>query len=189
MVASGRGRVVEIVTARSYQSRGQVATCWPGEPRPSATAGLGESLLLARRLCEAGRGFVTMHNGNSSQAWDMHDWMRPQLEQACPPPDRAVGVFLDDLKDRGLSGRALLVLTGESAARRASTAMPAATAGARCARWRWPAAAGCGSTSSRCRPTPGRVLPRACRLSDPEARGLAPRAELGTPYSSAVRFW
>ena len=30
--------------------------------------GLGEQLLMARRLCEAGVGFVTMHYGG----WDMH---------------------------------------------------------------------------------------------------------------------
>src|SRR5206468_12069255 len=30
--------------------------------------GLGEQMLLARRLCEAGVGFVTLHYGG----WDMH---------------------------------------------------------------------------------------------------------------------
>jgi len=77
------------------------------------TAGLGENLLLARRLCEAGCGFVTLHYANSNQGWDMHNKMKPQLEQACPPLDRAIGVFLDDLKDRGLSEKVLLVITGE----------------------------------------------------------------------------
>ena len=43
----------------------------------------------------------------------MHNKMKPQLEQACPPLDRAIGVFLDDLKDRGLSEKILLVITGE----------------------------------------------------------------------------
>jgi hypothetical protein len=77
------------------------------------TAGLGEQLLLARRLCEAGCGFVTLHYANSSQGWDMHNKMKPQLEQACPPMDRALSVFLDDLADRGLSEKILLVITGE----------------------------------------------------------------------------
>ncbi len=39
------------------------------------TAGLGEQLLLARRLCEAGCGFVTLHYANSNQGWDMHNKM------------------------------------------------------------------------------------------------------------------
>ena len=75
--------------------------------------GWARSLLLARRLCEAGCGFVTMNYSNSSQGWDMHNKMKPQLEQACPPLDRAIGVFLDDLKERGLSEKVLLVITGE----------------------------------------------------------------------------
>jgi hypothetical protein len=77
------------------------------------TAGLGEQLLLARRLCEAGCGFVTLHYANSNQGWDMHNKMLPQLQQACPPLDRAISVFLDDLAQRGLSEKILLVITGE----------------------------------------------------------------------------
>jgi hypothetical protein len=77
------------------------------------TAGLGEQLLLARRLCEAGCGFVTLHYANSNQAWDMHNKMLPQLQQACPPLDQAIAVFLEDLAQRGLSEKILLVITGE----------------------------------------------------------------------------
>jgi hypothetical protein len=74
---------------------------------------LGERLLLARRLCEAGCGFVTLHYANSSQGWDMHNQMLPQLQQACPPMDRALATFLDDIEQRGLSQKVLLVITGE----------------------------------------------------------------------------
>jgi hypothetical protein len=79
----------------------------------NGTAGLGNNLLLARRLCEAGCGFVTMNYANSNQGWDMHNRMLPQLQQACPPMDRAISVFLDDLEQRGLSEKILLVITGE----------------------------------------------------------------------------
>jgi hypothetical protein len=77
------------------------------------TAGLGEQLLLARRLCEAGCGFVTLHYANSNQGWDMHNKMLPQLKQACPPLDHAIALFLEDLAERGLSEKILLVITGE----------------------------------------------------------------------------
>src|SRR5207237_8063994 len=50
---------------------------------------------------------------NSEQGWDMHNKMPPQLKQACPPLDRAISVFLDDLHQRGLSEKILLVITGE----------------------------------------------------------------------------
>jgi hypothetical protein len=79
----------------------------------NGTAGLGDNLLLARRLCEAGCGFVTLHYANSNQGWDMHNRMQPQLQQACPPMDQAISVFLDDLEQRGLSEKILLVITGE----------------------------------------------------------------------------
>jgi hypothetical protein len=84
-------------------------------------SGLGEQLLLARRLCEAGCGFVTLNYSNSPQGWDMHgDPGNPttlaiarQLEQACPPLDHAISVFLEDLAQRRLSEKILLVITGE----------------------------------------------------------------------------
>ncbi|HUY32714.1 MAG TPA: DUF1501 domain-containing protein [Pirellulales bacterium] len=74
---------------------------------------LGDQLLMARRLCEAGCGFVTLHYANSYQSWDMHEKIVPQLQQACPPLDRAIAVFLEDLAQRGLSEKILLVITGE----------------------------------------------------------------------------
>jgi hypothetical protein len=75
--------------------------------------GLGEQLLTARRLCEAGCGFVTLNYANSYQGWDMHEKIEPQLQQACPPLDKAVTTFLEDLAQRGLSEKILLVITGE----------------------------------------------------------------------------
>jgi hypothetical protein len=74
---------------------------------------LGEQLLTARRLCEAGCGFVTLNYANSYQGWDMHEKIAPQIQQACPPLDKALAIFLDDLAQRGLSEKILLVVTGE----------------------------------------------------------------------------
>src|SRR5262249_44601829 len=45
--------------------------------------GLGQDLLLARRLCEAGAGFVTLNNGY----WDFHGGITPGCNQLCPPLD------------------------------------------------------------------------------------------------------
>jgi hypothetical protein len=74
---------------------------------------LGDQMLLARRLCEAGAGFVTLHYSNSYQAWDMHEKIEPQLKSACPPLDHVVATFLEDVQQRGLSEKILLVITGE----------------------------------------------------------------------------
>ena len=75
---------------------------------------LGKQMLLARRLCEAGCGFVTV----SDCGWDHHSndnspkglggfrWLGPQV-------DHAVSVFIEDLRQRGLTEKILLVVTGE----------------------------------------------------------------------------
>ncbi|MBI2807288.1 MAG: DUF1501 domain-containing protein [Planctomycetes bacterium] len=75
---------------------------------------LGHQLLLARRLCEAGCGFITIHN----PGWDMHGGttqldMRHGMEELGRPVDHAVAAFLEDVHQRGLSDKILLVITGE----------------------------------------------------------------------------
>ena len=71
--------------------------------------GLGASLLLARRLCEAGCGFVTLNYGG----WDMHGRILRSMNSRGPVVDRAVAAFVDDVAQRGLSDNILLVITGE----------------------------------------------------------------------------
>jgi hypothetical protein len=71
--------------------------------------GLGQQLLLARRLCEAGVGFVTLNYGG----WDMHGQIVNGLKQRAPQLDHAVAAFLQDLAARGMSDNVLLVITGE----------------------------------------------------------------------------
>jgi hypothetical protein len=71
--------------------------------------GLGQQLLLARRLCEAGVGFVTLHFGG----WDMHGQVAQGMKNLGPQVDRAVGAFIEDSAARGLDKDILLVITGE----------------------------------------------------------------------------
>ena len=71
-------------------------------------------MLMARRLCEAGAGFVTVH----SAGWDMHaDSNNPGMQQGMAmlgtTMDHAVSAFLDDVSARGLSEKILLVITGD----------------------------------------------------------------------------
>ncbi len=79
---------------------------------------LGQSCLLARRLVEAGVKLVTVcsgFNGKTPQdAWDTHaDNFRKLKGQLLPPLDRALAALLDDLHQRGLARRVLLVVLGE----------------------------------------------------------------------------
>jgi hypothetical protein len=71
--------------------------------------GLGEQMLMARRLAESGVGFVTIHFGG----WDMHGNIAAAMKNLGPRVDQAVAAFLDDLKNRGLEDEVLLVITGE----------------------------------------------------------------------------
>jgi hypothetical protein len=73
---------------------------------------LGKQMLMARKLCETGCGFVTV----TSTGWDMHgnafgiDDGMPILG---PAVDKAASAFIEDCADRGLSDKILLVITGE----------------------------------------------------------------------------
>ena len=71
--------------------------------------GLGEQMLLARRLCEAGVGFVTINFGG----WDMHGNIAKGMKNLGPQVDHAVSAFVQDTTDRGLDQDILLVITGE----------------------------------------------------------------------------
>jgi uncharacterized protein (DUF1501 family) len=76
---------------------------------------LGKLLLLARRLCERGCGFVTV---TTNFVWDMHSdvnnaGVAEGMGYMGLPLDHAVSAFLDDVEARGLSERILLVVCGE----------------------------------------------------------------------------
>jgi hypothetical protein len=77
---------------------------------------LGKLLLLARRLCERGCGFVMVNTGF---VWDMHGvsgvhaGVEEGMRYVGPPLDHAVAAFLDDVEARGLSEKILLVICGE----------------------------------------------------------------------------
>ena len=73
----------------------------------------GASLLIARRLVEAGVPVVQATMG-IVQTWDTHVANFPRLRDSLLPPlDRAVSALLDDLKARGLLDETLVVMLGE----------------------------------------------------------------------------
>jgi hypothetical protein len=73
----------------------------------------GRSLLLARRLVEAGVPIVQATMG-IVQTWDTHVANFPRLrDDLLPPLDRAVSALLDDLDARGLLDETLVVMLGE----------------------------------------------------------------------------
>jgi hypothetical protein len=69
----------------------------------------GQSALLARRLVEAGATFVTVQMGG----WDHHWDLQAGMERYLPMLDSAVATLFQDLQDRGLLERVLVVMCGE----------------------------------------------------------------------------
>ena len=68
-----------------------------------------EQFLTARRLIEAGVGFVTLSYGG----WDTHGQNFASLKKQLPPLDRAISNLIQDLHDRGLQDDVVTVMWGE----------------------------------------------------------------------------
>lgn len=76
---------------------------------------LGKLMLLSRRLVEAGCGFVTV---TTNFVWDNHSdsnnaGAAEGIQYCTLALDHAVSAFLEDVEERGLSDKILLVVTGE----------------------------------------------------------------------------
>jgi hypothetical protein len=73
----------------------------------------GWSLLMARRLVEAGVNLVQVNLGNN-ETWDTHGNAFPHLkDKLFPPTDQALSALLDDLHESGMLGDTLIVMAGE----------------------------------------------------------------------------
>lgn len=79
----------------------------------------GQSVLLARRLVEAGVRLVHVNwvrhdNGPGGQGYDSHrdhlNWSRTEL---LPPTDAAFAALIEDLSERGLLDETLVIMMGE----------------------------------------------------------------------------
>jgi uncharacterized protein (DUF1501 family) len=105
--------------AFSILSSGRIARAFAMDQEPTAVRDrygrhqFGQSLLLARRLVQAGVPVVQANMGRA-QTWDSHnDIFRRLKSQLLPPLDIAVAALLDDLEGSGLLDETLVVLLGE----------------------------------------------------------------------------
>ena len=79
----------------------------------------GQSLLMGRRLIEAGSRFVTVAwdmavRGDDTTSWDSHRSLtRIMRDHLLPGLDRGLPALLDDLQDRGLLDETLVFVAGE----------------------------------------------------------------------------
>ncbi len=98
---------------------GQVAAAFEIDREPAATRdrygrhSFGQSLLLARRLVQAGVTIVQANMG-AVQTWDTHESNFVGLrDKLLPPLDQGLSALLDDLTESGLLAETLVVMTGE----------------------------------------------------------------------------
>ena len=83
--------------------------------------GYGREVLVARRLVEAGVGFVSVRipgsgEGTKAYDWDDHavNWdMLGAMNARLPKYDHVVSTLIQDIYDRGLDQNVLIVVTGE----------------------------------------------------------------------------
>lgn len=74
----------------------------------------GQSMLLARRLVEAGVPLVTVNWARNDAFWDTHARNFEQLKKDLLPPfDQGMTALLEDLHERGLLEETLVVCLGE----------------------------------------------------------------------------
>lgn len=74
----------------------------------------GQSTLLARRLVEAGVGFVTVHwDCPDGYSWDSHINSKDVGDHLLPGLDQTLSALLEDLDTRGLLDETLVVALGE----------------------------------------------------------------------------
>lgn len=97
ILLSGRTRDAFDVSKEDEKTRARYGDGW------------GEQALIARRLIEAGSRFVTLNTGY----WDDHGNLKGALDNKMPRHDRAVGVLIQDLAERGMLDDTLVVTAGE----------------------------------------------------------------------------
>jgi uncharacterized protein (DUF1501 family) len=105
--------------AFSVLTSGRVARAFEIEREPAALRDRygrhmwGQSLLLARRLVQAGVPVVQANMGRV-QNWDNHsDIFNALRNRLLPPLDRGVAALLDDLEATGLLEETLVIMVGE----------------------------------------------------------------------------
>jgi len=105
-----QAQALDILRSDKINKALSIAALPPAEREPYGTSPLGESLLAARRLIEAGARFVAVGFGD----WDTHGNNFVRLRTTLLPElDRGLAALLTDLDQRGLLAETVVYCTGE----------------------------------------------------------------------------
>ncbi len=113
----GASQAVDEFSRQAFElvhgSRAQTAFDIASEPASSRDRygrnTVGQSMLLARRLVEAGVTCVTVR----CTGWDNHNRIAQTLRRRAPAYDRAMASLVEDLHERGMQDDVLVVAMGE----------------------------------------------------------------------------
>jgi hypothetical protein len=112
-------RAFDLVSSPAAQRAFDISAEPPGVRDRYGRHIFGQSVLLARRLVEAGVRLVHVNwvrhdNGSGGQGYDSHrDHLAWSRDELLPPTDAAFAALVQDLDDRGLLDETLVVVMGE----------------------------------------------------------------------------
>lgn len=114
LLLGGAGRALDLTRESRRVYDAYDTTMFQTGKRTFGPCIIGQQLLMARRLIEVGAGFVTVQ----SAGWDMHadgnnPGMASGMEMLGRPLDKALAAFLEDLDQRDMLDKVLVVLTGD----------------------------------------------------------------------------
>jgi len=113
-------QAIDILTAGKVQAAFDVAQEDP-KIRAKFGPGFGQEALVARRLVEAGVSFVSLCSRGSGPNTNAHNWddhavnwdLNTAMLARLPEYDHVVTTLIEDIFERGLNDRVLLIVTGE----------------------------------------------------------------------------
>ena len=109
-----QARAIDLLTSTRAQKAFDIRDETPAVRDRYGRHTYGQSVLLARRLVEAGVRFVTVYYSAGIGGWDTHkDNFNTLKTSRLPHTDGVLSALLDDLKDRGLLGETLVYWTGD----------------------------------------------------------------------------
>jgi uncharacterized protein (DUF1501 family) len=109
-----QARAVDLLTSAETQKAFAIQEESPATRDRYGRHTYGQSVLLARRLVEAGVRFVTVYYSPGIGGWDTHKGNFATLKDTrLPHTDQTLSALLDDLHDRGLLGETLVYWTGD----------------------------------------------------------------------------
>ena len=109
------GRALELATSRRAKQAFDLTRETEATRDRYGRNRVGQGMLMARRLVEAGVRFVTIQGyvDTGIYAWDHHWGIFPHLDIQLPIYDRSYSALLEDLDQRGLLETTLVITAGE----------------------------------------------------------------------------